>query len=394
MKMVWLFIIAIFGYTSCFAEIEPVTTGVGVYASDWATILNANDAELDGNKLTSLTIPSGSTLRATLKDASYVEVDLSGIVGTGGDDQTASEVVFTPNGSIAATDVQAAIQEVRDEAGSGASELDALTDVGGDGTAGYVLYDDGDGTFSFAAAPDSMVYPGAGVPISLGVTGWDDSLSFTELVQSLPGSDLATQLDGEDLAPGSVTMPATATPTASFKDSGSLDADQTIATIGANATTETAGSVESDVLFYNKYRSASGVFDRYMWMDGSEQTFKFDVPISSDDPISAPITTATDADAHTLTWEEYHGGSVLATGAGVYTLPAAADGLTGCVEAGQGVAAIIQLLPASGDYIVYEGARGTAATSLKSSGATGDKICYTAYNADDWYVSTFGTWAE
>lgn len=36
--------------------------------------------------------------------------------GTGTDDQTASEVGFTPNGSIAATDVQAAVQEVRDEA--------------------------------------------------------------------------------------------------------------------------------------------------------------------------------------------------------------------------------------------------------------------------------------
>ena len=47
--------------------------------------------------------------------------------GTGGftdpatftDDQTAAEVLFTPEGSIAATTVQAAIQEVRDEAGGG-----------------------------------------------------------------------------------------------------------------------------------------------------------------------------------------------------------------------------------------------------------------------------------
>ena len=47
----------------------------------------------------------------------------SGVVGwynipvdTDTDDQTASEVGFTPNGSIEATDVQAAVQEVRDEA--------------------------------------------------------------------------------------------------------------------------------------------------------------------------------------------------------------------------------------------------------------------------------------
>ena len=41
---------------------------------------------------------------------------IGGRIGT--DDQTAAEVPFTPNGSIAATDVQAAIQEVRDEAGT------------------------------------------------------------------------------------------------------------------------------------------------------------------------------------------------------------------------------------------------------------------------------------
>ena len=50
--------------------------------------------------------------------------------GTGTDDQTASEVVFTPNGSIAATDVQTAIQEVRDEAGSGHTEVTLSADLG------------------------------------------------------------------------------------------------------------------------------------------------------------------------------------------------------------------------------------------------------------------------
>jgi len=41
--------------------------------------------------------------------------------GGGTDDQVAAEVPFTPNGSISSTDVQAAIQEVRDEAGGGGS---------------------------------------------------------------------------------------------------------------------------------------------------------------------------------------------------------------------------------------------------------------------------------
>ncbi|WP_435624468.1 hypothetical protein [Flagellimonas sp.] len=43
------------------------------------------------------------------------------------DDQTASEVPFTPNGSISSTDVQSAIQEVRDEAGSGIASLQSQT---------------------------------------------------------------------------------------------------------------------------------------------------------------------------------------------------------------------------------------------------------------------------
>ena len=110
--------------------------------------------------------------------------------------------------------------------------------------------------------------------------------------------------------------------------------------------------------------------------------------------ISGAIVTDTDADAHTLTEAEYHGGSVLATGAGVYTLPTAAAGRHGCVETGQGITAIIQLLPASGDFIVHEGSRGTVATAIASDGSAGDRICYRAYNTDDWYVSTFGTWAE
>jgi len=46
-------------------------------------------------------------------------------------DQTAAEVVFTPNGSIAATDVQAAIQEVRDEAGDGGDDVSTFAEKTG-----------------------------------------------------------------------------------------------------------------------------------------------------------------------------------------------------------------------------------------------------------------------
>lgn len=41
--------------------------------------------------------------------------------------------------------------------GSGSSTLGALTDITGEGTADYMLYDDGDGTFSFRTAPSGTV---------------------------------------------------------------------------------------------------------------------------------------------------------------------------------------------------------------------------------------------
>lgn len=62
--------------------------------------------------------------------AGYVHPDSDFIVITDGvvPATNASDIVFTPNGSIAATDVQAAIQEVRDEASSGS--VSATTGTG------------------------------------------------------------------------------------------------------------------------------------------------------------------------------------------------------------------------------------------------------------------------
>ncbi len=69
----------------------------------------------DGQTVTDFSL-FGNTLSITLSGGNTVNVDLSGISGGGGtDDQTAPEVVFTPNGSISSTNVQTAIQEVRNE---------------------------------------------------------------------------------------------------------------------------------------------------------------------------------------------------------------------------------------------------------------------------------------
>lgn len=118
------------------------------------------------------------------------------------------------------------------------------------------------------------------------------------------------------------------------------------------------------------------------------------IGIITDSTITGRLWTTTNSGAQALSVANYHGGSVLATAAAQYTLPSAEDGFNGCIQAGQGVTAIIQLIPAAGDFIVQSGVRGTAATALKSSGAAGDRICYIANDADDWYITTIGTWAE
>lgn len=70
-----------------------------------------------------------TVVNVTLSDGEGTPVDLPVLVledepgdlegGSGGGGGTASSISFTPNGSIAATNVQDAIQEVRDEAGGG-----------------------------------------------------------------------------------------------------------------------------------------------------------------------------------------------------------------------------------------------------------------------------------
>lgn len=72
--------------------------GSGSFIGNFKTI-NLDGSPTDANDLT---------------DKAYVDAQ---VLSAGTDDQTAAEVPFTPNGSIASTNVQLAIQEVRDEAG-------------------------------------------------------------------------------------------------------------------------------------------------------------------------------------------------------------------------------------------------------------------------------------
>lgn len=65
----------------------------------------------------------GSAIAFCIWDGDSWEVTGGGSGGGGTDDQTAAEVPFTPYSTLAATDVQAAIQEVLDEATSGVTSV-------------------------------------------------------------------------------------------------------------------------------------------------------------------------------------------------------------------------------------------------------------------------------
>lgn len=73
---------------------------------------------------------SGSTHAATQAAAeATASAALAAHTGDTTDAHDASAISFTPNGSIAATDVQTAIQEVRDEAGGSSDPLDANVQI-------------------------------------------------------------------------------------------------------------------------------------------------------------------------------------------------------------------------------------------------------------------------
>jgi len=91
----------------------------------YSDILGVPDLSTKQDADADLDIASGAD---TAGNSTYFGKNGSGVVGFfalpaggGTDDQVAAEVPFTPNGSIASTNVQDAIQEVRDEAGGGGS---------------------------------------------------------------------------------------------------------------------------------------------------------------------------------------------------------------------------------------------------------------------------------
>jgi hypothetical protein len=113
--------------------------------------------------------------------------------------------------------------------------------------------------------------------------------------------------------------------------------------------------------------------------------------INISEKTAATYTIGTD-DAH----EEY--GTLFVNGdndAIDFTLGTAVAGKSACIYQDNGVSGAITIQPASGDYLIVDGVRGTIATDYSSAGGATDRICVVAISADDWIVtSETGTWSE
>jgi len=172
-------------------------------------------------------------------------------------------------------------------------------------------------------------------------------------------------------------------------DIGSIDVtDVTILTDGGADSLTIGGGTALDFGITFDASNADGTI---VW-DEDPGVFEFDTAIL------APINQQTKTGAYTVGTDnasEAYGTMFINTGAPTYTLPSAVAGMSMCFMQGQGRTDIITVTPAASDYLVVEGARGTAATAYASAGAADEKICIVAANADDWYVtSEVGTWAE
>ena len=196
----------------------------------------------------------------------------------------ASNVTFSPDGSIAATNVQDAIVEVRDEAGSGSVATDTIFDAAGD-----LVYGTGSDTSARLAAgatTDILVGGGAAAPVWTAATGTGaparagsptftgtvgaaaitatglgtfDSLSTTEFTVSDAGAVVAA----------SYSTAASATPGWTFTDSS---AEVGVAIINTNS----SGAYNTITQYATTDNDDAATV--YMEIDGETQTVDFFKP--------------------------------------------------------------------------------------------------------------------
>jgi hypothetical protein len=109
--------------------------------------------------------------------------------------------------------------------------------------------------------------------------------------------------------------------------------------------------------------------------------------------ISAGIPVGTDGDAHSVTGAEAYGYFFTATGAGTWTLPAAASGMNLCIYSTTAAAIVVN--PDDADVITLNGTALAAGDSITSASGAGDFICLLAVSDASWLtLGRSGTWTD
>ena len=236
----------------------------------------------------------------------------------------------------------------------------------GSGTAGNVLLDDGDGTFSFSNS------------INLSFSGADPEVLFRD-----------TNAAGAD------------------------DADEDAGSIKAQMTTTTEDGEISDMRLTAFGAATAGTEYTWLWLDASADTVYLGTMEDDDTPaeiadlalvvngtISGKVKVATDADGKTLTKLECKGSMQMATGAGTWNLPDidAADGTGWTVCVYSTGANDVNVNPDDEDKIRAAGTVLAAGAEIDQvTAAAGDYVCLmvTDFDSDIAIWTTLGmsgTW--
>lgn len=136
--------------------------------------------------------------------------------------------------------------------------------------------------------------------------------------------------------------------------------------------------------------SSAGVMTFYYHTGGNWVEASY----SATTPLMAGMKNNSDANGMSqaeMTTAGMYGTMFVATGAGTWNLPAAADGMFFCLIVPTAAAVIIN--PDDADVLVYDGLADTAGHQIAGGAADGDYICYDAIGVTNWHsMGRRGIW--
>jgi len=277
------------------------------------------------------------------------------------------------------------------------------------------LREDGDGTSSWQTPAGSGDVTKVGTPVNDQVGVWTgDGTLEGDADMTFDGDNLT--VTGTITAASGLASGATTTPTLSFDDSNSLDADETIARIFANATTVTAGAVVSDITFqYKDGGDASGAWTDFMIVDGSDNQVKFQInttlqagdielaemaansvdytKTTGSSKALTPVSGSTTAFAAGFTGANLYGGTYVVTSdTGDLVIPAMLINMHFTIIT-SGAIEVVSDNNAADGYLL-DGVTGAEGANITNLSTSGDIACYQYYTVDDWLITTNGWTAE